>query len=264
MHMYIHKSPTTSQSQWCCSGVVEGGGCGSARRVCAKWVWVGANTLLTLAFLTMSSGSSSLEGFVFVNRHHSPSLMRQGTCVGLGGLFWFSSLDLLLTRRLENVEWDTPGDPSTEITILGRLMYQLSGFNIKIKESKTMLKVNLFLLTKSKHLELPVLKSTENCKLPPLLLAKLYRARCVKTLEQQNCSHLLSTVLFRNRRSEEPTGRKPFQVNPKCQGKSQRPVQSLGSNLISGIFLTCLYLCLFNTVLSHNVVKQGQKHRDWP
>lgn len=45
-----------------------------------------------------------------------------------------------------------------------------------------MLKVNLVLLTKSKRLELPVLKSTENCKLPQLLLAKLYRARCIKTL----------------------------------------------------------------------------------
>lgn len=45
-----------------------------------------------------------------------------------------------------------------------------------------MLKVNLVLLKKNKHLELPVLKSTENCKLPQLLLAKLYRVRCIKTL----------------------------------------------------------------------------------
>lgn len=144
MHMYIHRSPTMSRSQWCCSGVVEGGGCRSAHWVCAKWVWVGANTLLTLAFLTMSSSLSRLEDFVFVNRHHSPFLMRQETCAGLGGLFCFSSLDLFLTRRLENVEWDTPRDPNTEITILERLMYQLSGFNIRIKESETMLKIYFF------------------------------------------------------------------------------------------------------------------------
>lgn len=46
-----------------------------------------------------------------------------------------------------------------------------------------MLEVNLmFLLRKSKHLELPEPQNTENCKLPQLLLAKVYRARCIKTL----------------------------------------------------------------------------------
>jgi len=46
-----------------------------------------------------------------------------------------------------------------------------------------MLEVNLvFLLRKSKHLWLPVPQNTENGKLPQQLLAKLYRARCIKAL----------------------------------------------------------------------------------
>lgn len=72
--MYIDGSSTTSQSQWWCSGVGEGGW-----RV-REW----EHTLLTFAFLTMSSSPSNLEGFVS-KRHHSPSWMRQETWAGFGG-----------------------------------------------------------------------------------------------------------------------------------------------------------------------------------
>lgn len=65
-----------------------------------------------------------------------------------------------------------------------------------------MLKVNLVLLTKNKHLELPVLKSTENCKLPQLLLAKLYRARCIKTLVG-NCRITVTSVLLYYLKTED-------------------------------------------------------------
>lgn len=150
---------------------------GGARWVCAKWVWVGANTLLTLAFLTVSSSAPSWGFFVFVHRHHSPSLMRQETWVGLGGFLCFSSFCLQEDLRI----WS---EVPLETQALKYPFWSSSFTNRQnfIWKSKTMLKVNLVLLTKNKHLELPVLKSTENCKLPQLLLAKLYRARCIKTL----------------------------------------------------------------------------------
>lgn len=58
-----------------------------------------------------------------------------------------------------------------------------------------MLKVSLVLLTKSKHLELPGLKSTESCKLPQLLLAKLYR--CMYKNPGRNCRiRVISSPLY--------------------------------------------------------------------
>lgn len=144
---------------------VSGGvvGLGRGAEGVRKW----EHALLIFAFLTMSSSPSIFEGFV-LKRHHipTPDEMRDK------GRLWGSclySLDLLLKGR--SAECGVTRDPNTGITILGQSVVKQAGFNIKIKEPKTSQLTVSF--EKSKHLELPVPQSTESCKLPQLLLAKL-------------------------------------------------------------------------------------------